>query len=497
MDRERQLIQQIAALQHELSQCPTVARLERTTASWRAAYQEATGHHQGVSAECAALRKRVAELGHELHQARRANDETSKRDTALQAELELARTEARKVPVLEQVLVGKNMLVSRYEARELQLNADNTSLRAKVARIAQLESALLNREAEAQTVAAYVRELEGEVKFLRHNNSSATPAQVDALKSRAVDAEDRVKQLNLDREALRHRTGALEAALNARINAFRDNEEKLRREAEGLRVEALKVPALEKAVAELRIQAQRVPGLEMALAQCDDRATSIGNHARQLEDDRAKLLQNVDLARVLAATQTRRADDAEDRLQRSQTEVAAMHTRLRVTEITREGLVACAKAAESRARALESVNEGLRTSASEMETSHEETINRSREIENCLTARNARVMELGEEVQALREELRKARESQPVDMEGYERMSSERESLLSGMRELLPSGDTPALSDASEVLRAVEGEYDRLRERAASLEQRYDARASWYAILQIRVKELERVYRCY
>ncbi|VDC03969.1 unnamed protein product [Peniophora sp. CBMAI 1063] len=492
MNRERELTHQIAALQYALSQRPTVERLERTTASWRAAYQEATSHHQGVSAECAALRKRVAELGHELHQARRANDGTSGRhEDVMRAELELVRIEAQKVPGLEQALVNRNILVDQYEARKQQLTAENASLRMDAARVAQLESALLNREAEAQSVAAYVRELEGEITFLRHNTSSATVAQADAFKSRAEVAEDRVRQLTIDSEALHRRTGTLEAALDARNHDAQECEAKLRREAENLRVEASKVPALEKTLTELRIQAQRAAGLEMALAQCDDRATRIGNHARQLEDDGAKLLQNVDLALVHAANMASRADGAEERLQHSQNEVAAMHTRLKATEIAQEGLVARAEAAESRVRALESDNRGLRACALQVKESHEETISRFHKIEDYLMVSNAKVTELEEELDALRAELRKASEPQPVDMEGHERTRSERDSLLAGMRELLPPGAIPALADASEVLRAVEGEYDRLCERAASLEQRYDARASWYAILQIRVKELE------
>ncbi|VDC03974.1 unnamed protein product [Peniophora sp. CBMAI 1063] len=532
-EREHELAARLLSLQSELNLRPQVEDLEHLMASWRNTKQKAADTQQQLNAECTTLRSRVSELSRGLSvaqdQARRAqsrvealtplldsarsqlqhaqqqaealqrslsdvmakNEESLRREDAIRKELEPMRVEAQKVPGLEQSLANWKARANDHQVREQQLIGENASLRSKVGKIVELESALAKRASEARAVADYIRELDGGATTLQQNLNTAT-AQVVALRSRAEAAENREVQLKSDLKIFRDRTKMLEAALDARNNDARKHEAKLHRELESLRTEARKVPALEKSVADLRVQAQRVPGLESALVQSDSQATSAGNQVRQLEDDRTHLLQNLHLAGTQASSLTDRAENAEAQLERCQHEVVVMCMRLKSNEAAREELVARAETAESRIQALEAENGISRARIAKLEVDCAETLERFNEVEAYLMTSNEKNTELVKEVEPLREALRTLKEERPRETETEERMRSERESLLEGMRELLPSGSLPASSDASEVLRAVEEEYDRLRERIADLERRYDARATHYAILRGRVAELER-----
>ncbi|KZV73567.1 hypothetical protein PENSPDRAFT_749978, partial [Peniophora sp. CONT] len=450
-ERERVLTAQVTSLQSELSMRPQVEDLERLMASWRSATQSAATTQQQLNSDCASLRSRVSELSQDLSttqdRAQRAEGHVKTLTPLLDATRKQLQEKRIQTEGLQRELSALMAKGEEALEREEKMREEMEVLRAQAKKVPELETTLVQRLSEAQTVAAYVQQLQNEAASLRHDAKSAVD-QVAALTNRAEVAENRAGQLKTE----------------------------LRRGTEALQAEARKRTVLEESLAGHRVQAERVPGLESALAQCDAQATAAEAYAQRLEGERAALRQNVNSAILQLTSSTNRAEVAEGHAQHLQGEVhGVLRTRINSADTAQAGLLLRAEAAESRASELLIEGEGLRGRAQRAEEDLVESVKRVDVVEDHLRKCDERATKLGEEVIVLREALKNVKQEPPTHTVGEERLRSERESLLAGMRELLPSEGGLTSADASEVLRAVETEFESLRQRTSDAERRYNA----------------------
>lgn len=357
---------------------------------------------------------------------------------ALFAELAQLREERRTDSARELHLRGHfGAALNAAAQRERELNAQISSLQTQLALrppVHEVQKLVAAWTAASQRAEEKHRKLNSEYDTLRLY-AARLSSDLTILQQRAQGAESREEALTASAEQMRwklHEQGIQLDELKRDTAALRtQSEEACQREAKaqcelaGARVEAQKVPALEEAVGRWKARAElgearlqrlaaeaassnlrvdRVAILELALTQRDAQARSTFARVQALEEENATLRRSVDSA------VSRNAE-----------------------------LQAKVQATEARARELATENEGLKArvhsaeEASQRAVALEETVAR-------LRSHAQRNVELESALVQLQE-----RSTQMQD----ERWLSERESLLGGMRELLPPEVIPSLSDAS------------------------------------------------
>ncbi|VDC03967.1 unnamed protein product [Peniophora sp. CBMAI 1063] len=492
-ERERDLTNKLETLEMQLSQRAQVENFKQLVTSWNGLDQNATTARQPFNIEGDDMYKRIEALSRDVAEAqkraesaeavakdmrwklhdqgiqfdnlkretvllKRQAENVSKREQDLQQELATIRTEAQRVPALEGYLGIWKARAELNDIRVRQLAAEAASSRLQAERIAELEMALKQRSSQAGVAEARVRELESENEALRQDVNLAA-AHISELNA----AESYVVQLKAENRTLLSRAESAEAMLRSYHGVVLQRSQDMRGELEVLRARAQQIPALEATVAHLRSQVERFVEMEAAFVQLRAQAQQADEHARQVESD------NI-----------------------------ALRARQSQAESTRAALVSRAEAAEQRSTHLAADTEQLRARAHAAEASLAEAVERLNVMEGYLRRCDERASKLGDEVLGLRAALTEARKETATSAE-TERLRAERDSLLSGMRELLPSTAGSEYSDASEVLRAVENEFERMRERASAIEQRLldlgerlEARGKSYTILKTRLAEVER-----